>query len=113
MRGCPRGGDGPKHPASCGKFIGPVAYELWSVRSGSTGADFLTVASRDLATKDAFRHKVRAAATQVGGAYLDLRACGGDSRIALATGHMRDGDCALREYPQGYAGRIQHLVASA
>jgi hypothetical protein len=84
-----------------------------SVWSGSTGTASLSFAGRDLATQDAFRHKAQEAATQVGCAYLDLRACWGDFRTAFAAGYMYGADHESQEGHQDIAARIQHLVALA
>jgi hypothetical protein len=113
VSGYPQGGGGLVYPTFCGKITSFTTCELLSVWSGSTGTASLSFAGRDLATQDAFRHKAQEAATQVGCAYLDLRACWGDFRTAFAAGYMYGADHESQEGHQDIAARIQHLVALA
>jgi hypothetical protein len=110
VTGHPNGGNGLPDSTSCDSVIDSNSCVLSNAWSGRSGKTSLAFGGRDIATQNAFRAKAKAAAMEVGCAYLDLRAYWGTFRTAYAAGLMHG---ALHESQKGHrdiAARIQRLV---
>jgi hypothetical protein len=110
VTGYPNGGGGLAPSTNCQLVTSRNSCVLSSTWTGGSGRASLTFGGRDIETQDAFRARAKAAAADVGCAYLDLRACWGSFRTAYAAGLMAG---ALHESQKGHRdipARIQRLV---
>ena len=110
VSGYAMGGGGLPYPTTCTTVTGSNSCVLshnWEAPSGTTE---LVFSGRDITDQDIFRARARAAAADVGCAYLDLRACWGDFRTAFAAGLMLNGEHQSQKGHRDIAARIQRLV---
>jgi len=104
------GGGGLPSPTTCLTVTSDISCVLSRNWEGPSGPASLTFSGRNIDDQDIFRARARAAADDVGCAYLDLRACWGSFRTAFAAGLMVDAGHESQKGHRDIAARIQRLV---